>query len=96
MNYFSVENNIIICQTCNVTCQVENLIENRFFLKLLDEENNCGLDDLSESLKEEEEEKKCTSCHDNATATSWCVDCEEFICENCVLVRINFKFNFYF
>ncbi|XP_046430107.1 E3 ubiquitin-protein ligase TRIM33 [Neodiprion fabricii] len=87
-----LESNVIVCQICNVACRMENLIENRFFLKLMDEENGCLVEDLPENVKESgEEEKKCTSCRDNATATSWCVDCEEFICENCVLAHQRLK-----
>lgn len=74
---------MIACQICNVTTQAENLIENRFLSKFIEEDNSPGTDDES---KETEEEKKCTSCHDNANATSWCVECEEFICQNCVMV----------
>lgn len=75
-----------MCHICNVTSQVENLIENRFLSKLLEEESNLGLDD---EAKEIEEEKKCTSCVDNITATSWCIECQEFICQNCVMVIIS-------
>jgi len=89
--YFTVESNLIMCHICNVTTKVENLIENRFLLKFLEEDNNLGLDD---DPKETEEEKKCTSCHDNATATSWCVECEEFICQNCVMVIIIYILNY--
>lgn len=78
-----MESNVIACQICNVTTQAENLIENRFLSKFIEEDNSPGTDDES---KETEEEKKCTSCHDNANATSWCVECEEFICQNCVMV----------
>lgn len=84
---FAVESNVVICHVCNVTSQLENLIENRFLSKLLEEESDLGLD---EETKEAEEEKKCTSCHDNIVATSWCVECEEFICQNCVMVIINY------
>lgn len=87
---FAVESNVIMCHVCNVTSQMENLIENRFLSKLLEEESDLGLDDES---KEAEEEKKCTSCHDNIVATSWCVECEEFICQNCVMVIINYVLN---
>ncbi|XP_029664398.1 E3 ubiquitin-protein ligase TRIM33-like isoform X2 [Formica exsecta] len=83
-----LESNLIMCHICNVTTKVENLIENRFLLKLLEEDSNMGLDD---EPKETEEEKKCTSCHDNATATSWCVECEEFICQNCVMAHQRLK-----
>lgn len=82
---FVVESNVIMCHVCNVASQVENLIENRFLSKLLEEESDLGLE---EEAKEAEEEKKCTSCHDNIVATSWCVECEEFICQNCVMVII--------
>ncbi|XP_015174099.1 PREDICTED: E3 ubiquitin-protein ligase TRIM33-like [Polistes dominula] len=82
-----LESNVIVCQICNVTSQVENLIENRFISKII-EEDNTGTDD--ESI-ETEEEKKCTSCHDNAIATSWCVECEEFICQSCVMAHQRLK-----
>lgn len=79
-----------MCQICNVASQVENLIENRFLSKLLEEDTNSGIED---EPKDAEEEKKCTSCHDNVTATSWCVECEEFICQNCVMVIISYILN---
>ncbi len=31
-----------------------------------------------------EEEKKCTACEENATATSFCTDCCEYLCDQCV------------
>ncbi|XP_011140304.1 E3 ubiquitin-protein ligase TRIM33 [Harpegnathos saltator] len=83
-----LESNVIMCQICNVASQVENLIENRFLSKLLEEDTNLGVED---ELKDTEEEKKCTSCHDNVTATSWCVECEEFICQNCVMAHQRLK-----
>ncbi|XP_012224191.1 E3 ubiquitin-protein ligase TRIM33 [Linepithema humile] len=83
-----LESNVIMCHICNVTSQVENLIENRFLSKLLDEDSNLGLDD---ETKEIEEEKKCTSCVDNVTATSWCIECQEYICQSCVLAHQRLK-----
>lgn len=74
-----VEGNIVICQACNVESQIDNLIDNKFNVKFIDDDSHT--DDDS---KESEDEKICTSCHDNATATSWCDNCEEFICQNCV------------
>lgn len=93
MLFLAVESNVIMCHVCNVTSQVENLIENRFLSKLLEEENDVG--GLEDETKEAEEEKKCTSCHDNIVATSWCMECEEFICESCVMVIINYVLNTY-
>ncbi|XP_076664091.1 E3 ubiquitin-protein ligase TRIM33 [Andrena cerasifolii] len=83
-----LESNVVACQICNVTTQADNLIENRFLSKLMEEDSNPGTDDES---KETEEEKKCTSCHDNATATSWCIECEEYICQNCVMAHQRLK-----
>ncbi|XP_066591209.1 E3 ubiquitin-protein ligase TRIM33 isoform X3 [Prorops nasuta] len=83
-----LEGNVISCQICNVASQIENLIENRFITKFIDDDSNLGTDDDS---KDNEEDKKCTSCHDNATATSWCVECEEFICQNCVMAHQRLK-----
>ncbi|CAD6224100.1 GSCOCG00005481001-RA-CDS [Cotesia congregata] len=78
-----IESNMIVCQVCNVTTHTENLIDNKFHAKfLLLDDLEAG--DTSDDTSAEDEEKKCTSCHDNASATSWCVDCKEFICENCV------------
>lgn len=73
---------MIMCHVCNVASQIENLIENRFLSKLLENDGNT----LDDEAKDMEEETKCTSCHDNVTATNWCVECEEFICPNCVMV----------
>ncbi|XP_001605295.1 E3 ubiquitin-protein ligase TRIM33 [Nasonia vitripennis] len=79
---------IIMCESCNVVSQPENLIENRFFSKFLeDDASNTGEDDP----KDAEEEKKCTNCSENAIATSWCVECEELICQNCVMAHQRLK-----
>ncbi len=32
---------------------------------------------------------KCTSCPDFLTASSWCVDCNDFLCDGCVQVRLS-------
>lgn len=83
-----LDGNVVVCQICNVASQMDNLIENRFHTKYIDDDCNQGIDDDG---KEVEDDKKCTSCHDNATATSWCVDCEEFICQNCVMAHQRLK-----
>ncbi|XP_034949830.1 E3 ubiquitin-protein ligase TRIM33 isoform X2 [Chelonus insularis] len=87
-NDIVIEGNLIICRACNVASQKENLIENKFFSKVMNDDGNQVIDD---DIQDIEEEKKCTNCHDNATATSWCVDCEEFICQNCVLAHQRLK-----
>lgn len=34
---------------------------------------------------------KCSSCTDDANATSWCVECAEFICDSCVQAHQRLK-----
>lgn len=84
-----LEGSVVVCSICNVSSTMDNLIDNRFHTKFMDDELNQTSDE--DAAKEEEEEKKCTGCHDNATATSWCVDCDEFICQNCVMAHQRFK-----
>ncbi|KAJ8937289.1 hypothetical protein NQ318_020339, partial [Aromia moschata] len=36
-------------------------------------------------------EMKCSSCSDDAIATSYCADCSEFICDNCVQAHQRLK-----
>uniref|UniRef100_A0A0C9QFX6 TRIM33_0 protein n=1 Tax=Fopius arisanus TaxID=64838 RepID=A0A0C9QFX6_9HYME len=84
-----LEGNVVVCPICSVASQPDNLIENRFHTKFIEDDVNQTSDE--DANKDEEEDKKCTSCHDNATATSWCVDCEEFICQNCVMAHQRLK-----
>lgn len=34
---------------------------------------------------------KCSSCTDDAVATSWCVECAEYICDSCVQAHQRLK-----
>lgn len=34
---------------------------------------------------------KCSSCAEDANATSWCVECSEFICDSCVQAHQRLK-----
>lgn len=65
----------LVCNICGISSSAENIIENQF---LNDQSTN---DDNGASKFAD---KKCSSCSDDAIATSWCVDCSEFICDNCV------------
>ena len=78
------ENNVIVCAICRVHCRSTNIIENQFLLEAGGE---------SESVQNEPKttDLKCTSCHDNSPATSWCVECSEYICDGCVHVSVNIK-----
>ncbi|XP_051157508.1 E3 ubiquitin-protein ligase TRIM33-like isoform X2 [Leptopilina boulardi] len=83
-----LESNHVVCTSCNVTSHADNLIENQFISKVTQEECNAGPE---EENKDGEEEKQCTSCSEDARATSYCIDCEEFICENCVMAHQRLK-----
>ena len=79
---------MVSCPSCGVNSLPENIIENRFFTKFIEDD----IASEEEPKDVAEEEKKCTSCRDNVTATSWCMDCEEFICQNCVMVKLIIDF----
>nr|CAD7198794.1 unnamed protein product [Timema douglasi] len=71
------ENNVVVCPVCRVHCHANNLIENQFLLEVSGSSSEANATDPSSDLK-------CTSCHENSPATSWCVECSEYICDGCV------------
>ncbi|CAG2066998.1 unnamed protein product, partial [Timema podura] len=72
-----IENNVVVCPVCRVHCHANNLIENQFLLEVSGSSSEANATDPSSDLK-------CTSCHENSPATSWCVECSEYICDGCV------------
>jgi hypothetical protein len=71
-----------------VHCRSKNIIENQFLL-----EAGCEAESVQNESKTND--LKCTSCQvDNALATSWCVDCAEYICDGCV--QVGFVCTLYF
>uniref|UniRef100_T1GFT4 B box-type domain-containing protein n=1 Tax=Megaselia scalaris TaxID=36166 RepID=T1GFT4_MEGSC len=82
---------LIHCSVCNRASQHEFIINNHFIT-----ENTELIDNSNITQNDPESEKalidiKCSSCSDDATASSWCVDCSEFICENCVIAHQRLK-----
>nr|CAD7266520.1 unnamed protein product [Timema shepardi] len=71
------KNNVVVCPVCRVHCHANNLIENQFLLEVSGSSSEANATDPSSDLK-------CTSCHENSPATSWCVECSEYICDGCV------------
>lgn len=62
------------CPLCTLSSLSERVLDNQFLLELSsNDEQTSKITDL-----------KCSSCTDDAIATSYCTDCSEFICENCV------------
>ncbi|CAG5057795.1 unnamed protein product [Parnassius apollo] len=74
----------ITCPACRLQCQPANMIDQRFVLEKMAIEqagNNGGVAG----------EQQCNSCEDTEPATSYCVDCAEFICDNCVSAHQRLK-----
>jgi tripartite motif-containing protein 33 len=80
--------NIVQCPICKMDNRYEFIIEHQFLIELI----NSGGDDSSQNSVESTKDLiKCSSCSDEATATSWCVECSEFICDNCVQAHQRLK-----
>ncbi|XP_050316343.1 E3 ubiquitin-protein ligase TRIM33 [Anthonomus grandis grandis] len=76
--------NQISCPTCNIHCDPTRIIENQFLIELANNEE-------SNASKQTTTDLKCSSCSDEAPASSYCADCSEFICDNCVQAHQRLK-----
>lgn len=88
-NQANVENPeviLIVCKICDMRSTTNQIIENQFLIEL----SNAN-DESTETTSEKSTDIKCSSCVDEAPATSWCVDCQEFICDNCVQAHQRLK-----
>ncbi|KAK6637203.1 hypothetical protein RUM44_007617 [Polyplax serrata] len=74
------------CPTCNVICTSQNVIDNQFLL-----ETDTDVESGASEPIVKNQDVKCSSCSDNAPATSWCVECAEFICDSCVQAHQRLK-----
>lgn len=72
----------IECPPCGIACDKSHIIDNQFLLELA----NNNAEDTSKTS-----EMKCSSCSDDAPASSYCADCSEFICDNCVQAHQRLK-----
>ncbi|XP_044735141.1 E3 ubiquitin-protein ligase TRIM33 isoform X2 [Chrysoperla carnea] len=77
---------VVLCKLCDMRSTISQIIENQFLLEL----NSAEAETTAESEKVVAE-IKCSSCSDEAIATSWCVNCEEYICDNCVQAHQRLK-----
>ncbi|KAI5631167.1 b-box zinc finger domain-containing protein [Phthorimaea operculella] len=79
-DFLGAERVTITCPVCRLPCQTANMIDQRFVLEKMAIEqagsNNGGGSNAGE--------QQCSSCEETEPATSYCVDCAEFICESCV------------
>lgn len=77
---------VIACAVCRIVCRQSQIIENQFLIETASDE--------STSNESKNEDQKCNSCADNETATSWCVECSEFICNKCVQAHKRYVMNY--
>lgn len=81
----------ITCPLCKTDNRSDFIINNHFLIEMLnliqseDDANGSG----TSSSGSAEEIRKCAN--DDLPATSYCVDCEELICDNCVAAHQRLK-----
>ncbi|NXW53904.1 TIF1B factor, partial [Eurystomus gularis] len=73
---------VIDCPVCKHQCPLQDVVEN-YFLKDNGAETAAASQGLSQC---------CTSCEDNAPATSYCVECSEPLCDTCVEAHQRVKY----
>ncbi|XP_014809524.1 PREDICTED: transcription intermediary factor 1-beta, partial [Calidris pugnax] len=73
---------VVSCPVCKHQCDLKDVMEN-YFLK------DSKTQDAAAS---QESTQCCTSCEDNAPATSYCVECSEPLCETCVEAHQRVKY----
>ncbi|XP_044300503.1 transcription intermediary factor 1-beta isoform X8 [Varanus komodoensis] len=73
---------VVDCPVCKHQCYLKDIVEN-YFLR----------DGGTEALGDARDANQCcTSCEDNAPATSFCVECQEPLCETCVEAHQRVKY----
>lgn len=75
------ENCTILCPACNATVEKSKVLDNLFvqsapIVHLIDDEE-----------EKEEDRHVCTGCDENEEATSFCVECKEWLCDQCVIAH---------
>ncbi|XP_065511417.1 transcription intermediary factor 1-beta isoform X2 [Caloenas nicobarica] len=73
---------VVNCPVCKHQCSLKDVVEN-YFLK------DSGTKTAAAS---QESTQCCTSCEDNAPATSYCVECSEPLCDTCVEAHQRVKY----
>ncbi|XP_069630905.1 transcription intermediary factor 1-beta isoform X2 [Haliaeetus albicilla] len=73
---------VIDCPICKHQCHLKDVVEN-YFLRDRGAETAATSQGSSQC---------CTSCEDNAPATSYCVECSEPLCETCVEAHQRVKY----
>lgn len=81
------ESGVVVCPICHVLCRGCNIIENHFLI----ESTPLPANEAEPNDSAKFNDLKCGSCPENAPATSWCVECAEYICDGCVQAHQRLK-----
>ncbi|SPP82568.1 transcription intermediary factor 1-alpha isoform X2 [Drosophila guanche] len=82
---------LIHCPVCDTGSQNELIVDNQFLIE------QCAAGESGDGSGSDLGQKsapaivQCSSCSDGAAATSWCVDCSEYICDSCVQAHQRLK-----
>nr|XP_014335824.1 PREDICTED: transcription intermediary factor 1-beta [Bos mutus] len=76
------DGSVVDCPVCKQQCFSKDIVENYFM-------RDCGGKAATDS---QDANQCCTSCEDNAPATSYCVECSEPLCETCVEAHQRVKY----
>lgn len=80
----------ITCPLCKTDNRSDFIINNHFLIEMLNQtQNDDGASGSGSSSGSAEEVPKCAN--DELPATSYCVDCSELICDNCVAAHQRLK-----
>ena len=75
------------CTICRASTSEKEAMDNFFVADANDEDSQTG--DVSSAG--EEGHQYCNSCEENASASSKCLDCEEYLCAACVRAHLRVK-----
>lgn len=75
---------VLYCPVCKMESRMEFIIDNVFLSESTADDNPGSVESTKDMIK-------CSSCSDDAIATSWCVECAEFICDSCVQAHQRLK-----
>nr|XP_020827587.1 transcription intermediary factor 1-beta [Phascolarctos cinereus] len=73
---------VVDCPVCKQQCFAKDIVEN-YFMRDSGTKTSTDTKDANQC---------CTSCEDNAPATSYCVECSEPLCETCVEAHQRVKY----
>lgn len=83
----------INCPLCKTDNRSDYIINNHFLIEMLTlmQNEDGSASGSGSSAGSVEEVTKCTNCTDELPATSYCVECSELICDNCVAAHMRLK-----